>query len=170
MGYTTDFEGQFNISPAMKLEHIEFINKFSDTRRMARNALAAGKLPDSVREAAGLPVGIQGGYYVGDSDFAGQSHTPDILDYNEPPTGQPGLWCQWVVDEDSLQWNGGEKFYMYTEWLVYMIEHFFKPWGYTLNGTVTWQGEESADRGKLIVKDNNVRAIAGVMTYPGEDD
>ena len=172
MGYTTDFEGKFNISPAMKDEHAEFINKFSETRRMARNALAAGKLPDPLREVTGLPVGIQGGYYVGDPSFAGQSKTPDILDYNQPPEGQPGLWCQWVVTEygEQLEWNGAEKFYYYTEWLEYLIKHFFAPWGYTLNGEVTWQGEDRSDMGKLTVKDNKVKALEGVVTYPGEDD
>ena len=58
--------------------------------------------------------------------MAGQDHEPDIIDYNSPPKGQPGLWCQWVPTHDGkfIVWDGNEKFYNSAEWMTYLIEHF----------------------------------------------
>jgi hypothetical protein len=163
MGYTTDFHGHFNISPEMKSEHIDYINQFSATRRMKRNAALTEQRSDAFREAVGLPVGAEGGYFVAGEGFHGQeSGAADIIDYNRPPVGQPGLWCQWVVTEGGteLEWDGGEKFYSYVEWLEYLIEHFFAPWGYTLHGAVEWRGEDWDDTGFIEVEDNKVRLSA----------
>jgi hypothetical protein len=142
----------FGLKPA----HAAYLLKFSETRRMARDPDRAAKMPDPLREAVGLPLGPQGAYFVGGLGFAGQDEDDSILDGNEPPEGQPGLWCQWVPSEEgtAILWNGMEKFYYYIEWLEYLIEHFLKPWGYRLNGVVTWQGEEEEDRGRIIVVDN----------------
>ena len=94
-----------------------------------------------------LPAGIDGEYFVGGGGCAGQKHDRSIIDYNRPPRTQPGLWCQWVVTKtqdgtDVIAWDGGEKFYDYVEWLCYLIEHFFKPWGIYAqwNGCVAGRG------------------------------
>ena len=73
-------------------------------------------------------------------------------------TTQPSLWCQWIPTEDNMgiEWDGGEKFYCYDEWLTYIIDNFLKPWGITLSGEVEYQGEDNDDRGKIIVVDNVV--------------
>lgn len=74
--------------------------------------------------------------------------------------GTPGAWCGWIPTEDGMgiAWDYREKFYDYTEWLGYLIEHFFKPWGYVVNGEVMWQGEDVGDMGTIYVKDNVVTA------------
>ena len=79
---------------------------------------------------------------------------------------QPGLWCQWRLDDETtLAWDGSEKFYNYIEWLQYLIAHFFEPWGIKVNGEVTWQGEDNADIGKIIVKDNEIEIYNGEVEY-----
>ena len=85
---------------------------------------------------------------------------------------QHGLWCQWEISEDGklLQWDGGEKFYNYVEWLKYLINHFFEPWGIKLNGTIEWEGEDHSDTGRIIVTDNVVKTQVGVTTYKDVDD
>lgn len=167
MGYTTDFEGRFNLDKPLTAEHSAFLHKFSDTRRMKRDASKTRTRPDPIRQAVGLAVGPEGAYFVGAGDSMGQERTSDVLDYNRPPEGQPGLWCKWTPTEDNqgIEWNGMEKFYDYTEWLCYLIDHFLAPAGYVLNGEVTWQGEESSDMGKLVVKDNEVSALEAKVTY-----
>jgi hypothetical protein len=186
MGYTTDFNGSITISPTIKPEHKAYINLFSETRRMKRNAELTEKRPDPVRNAAGLPVGIdtdseqfnvvygvEDGYFVGAKGFCGQESSDkaeDLVNSNSPPAGQPGLWCQWVVggdwiNEDELGWNGTEKFYDYVEWMEYLIEHFFKPWGYVLNGQIEWQGEDRDDIGMILVEDNLVSTRQGSIIY-----
>jgi hypothetical protein len=166
MGYTTDFNGHFIISPAINQEHATYLNKFAETRRMLRDSdiLSSEDFPDPIREMVDLPVGINGEYFVGGGGCNGQGRDRSIIDYNRPPRTQPGLWCQWIVMKtrdgiDVVAWDGGEKFYDYVEWLCYLIEHFFKSWGYTLNGAVAWQGEDDDDIGEIRVV-NNFIAVA----------
>jgi len=158
MGYTTNFDGVLKIEPQVSEEHAAYINKFAETRRMRRNASACMDFPDPIRQAVGLPIGLEGDYYVGAEGIAGQDRDASILDYNNPAESQPGLWCQWVIDEGrtELGWDGGEKFYNYTDWLNYVIERFLDPWGYKLNGTIHWQGEQPDDIGTLTVTNNEV--------------
>ncbi len=160
MGYTTDFMGAFNLDRVMAPAHAKYLTNFNCTRRMKRDIENSILDNDPVREAAGLSLGKEGGYYVGskkDGNY-GQDKDTSILEYNIPPRGQPGLWCGWTVGErgDTIEWDGGEKFYSYVEWLEYILEHFLIPWGYKLNGSVTFQGESIEDRGKILVRDNKV--------------
>ena len=153
MGYTTDFEGSFNITPVLSQKDNEFLTKFSETRRMARNV--------------GPEYGIEGEFYVDGTGWAGQDSDKNVINYNRPPSTQPGLWCQWVPTDDGseLVWNGGEKFYNYVEWLQYLIDKILAPRGYTLNGECQWFGEERDDVGVIIVKNNIVTTKVGKLTY-----
>jgi len=135
--------------------------------------------------------GIEGAYFARDDGQSGQDHDKSIIDYNMPPGQisygdkdfpeyykenqrrtklglcQPGLWCQWKLNEDGteLEWDGSEKFYSYVEWLQYLITHFLEPWGIKLNGEVEWQGEESGDFGKIIATDNIITVKIGRKEY-----
>lgn len=200
MGYTTDFWGEFDVEPPLTNEHRAYLTAFAGTRRMKRNAEITATYPDPLREAVGLPVGEDGGYYVGDTADFGQTPSPDVVDYNAPPGAmpyeirretfgsdfqkgweeerrriaageqQPGLWCQWIPDESgtAIRWDEGEKFYEYVPWIRYLIEHFLKPWGYTLNGEVEWSGEETDDRGKIVVTNNEVTVLVGRIRFVKE--
>ena len=161
MGYTTQFEGQFDITPALKPEHKAYLEAFANTRRMKRNPQLLP--PDPIRESVGLPVGTEGAYFVGGLGVFGQEKDASVLDFNRQPKGQPELWCQWVPNDtgDALVWDGGEKFYCYVEWLSYLLEHFLKSWGYSLNGSVKWQGEEDNDFGTIVVENNNITVVRG---------
>lgn len=158
MGYTTDFYGQFEINPPLDQNQIEYLEKLSDTRRMKRDASKAALLQDDVREMVGLEVGEEGEYFVGGTGLAGQDEDDSILEYNAPPAAQPALWCQWIPAEEGskLEWDGNEKFYNYVEWLEYIIQHFMKPWGRTLNGSVKFKGESFDDIGTIIIENNVV--------------
>lgn len=160
MGYSTDFSGKFNLDKPLKSEHFSYLRKFNDTRRMKRDANIASSLQDPVRIMAGLPVGEEGEFFVGGKGFAGQDEDDSVVDHNSPPKTQPGLWCQWTVNDhaNAIVWDGGEKFYHYVEWLQYIIEKFIKPWGYVLNGRVNWEGEDKGDTGVITVVDNVVKA------------
>lgn len=164
MGYSTDFFGSLTIEPALKAEHKTYLEALATTRRMKRKASLTKHREDPARIAVGLPIGADAEYFVGASGMAGQEDTADVADYNSPPGEQPGLWMQWTPNSNGTgyEWDGGEKFYEYEEWLRYAIEHFFKPWGYTLNGEIEWQGEDSGDRGILNVNNNTLRV--GITT------
>jgi hypothetical protein len=143
--------------------------------------------------------GRDGEYFaLDDGDFGQGGHNVDksIIDYNTAPgqtpyngtgdfekiyklnqkkekegTCQPGLWCQWIIEGDgeALVWDGGEKFYNYVEWLKYLIAHFFSKWGVLLNGTIHWTGEDSTDMGQIVVENNVVKVLRGVITYEEEE-
>lgn len=195
MGYTTDFSGKLSLTPAATPKQVAYINDFSGSRRMGRDVnklmkLYGGQygrplvfnLTDEQKahilalEADGFHVtaerkeinpvevyGVQGEFFANDN----AERDGSVFDYNREPTTQPGLWCKWCLTKDGcyLEWDGGEKFYNYVEWLEYMIKHFFEPWGIKLNGEITWVGEDSSDRGKIKVIDNKVEVYEGRTTY-----
>lgn len=156
MGYTTTFEGSISVDPPLSAEEVRFLNRFSGSRRMHRKL---------------------GPYHIGSGGF-GQDHEEDIIDYNKPPPGQPGLWCHWVSEWDgtAIEWDEGEKFYDATEWMEYLIEHFlgvapaarhtiFFLQPHILNGDIYASGEESGDHWKIEVRDNEVRVKKGHVEY-----
>jgi len=173
MGYTTYFDGEFELDKPLTQKQGDYLRQFNSIRHMMRDAVEAGKSPDLIREAVGLPIGVQGCYFVGEGGVYGQCDYPfnkkpnGIQNYNRPPQGQPGLWCQWTVSPDNkfIEWDEGEKFYCYSEWLDYIIQNFLKPWGRKLNGEVTWRGEGEGDIGIIIVEDNVMSTKLGRIVY-----
>lgn len=151
-------EEVYRLFHGLKKEHHAYLTKFSDTERMQRDPSIAETLGDAERAAVGLPIGPEGAFFVGATGYKGQDEDASVVDASSPPTGQPGLWCDWAPNEDgtAIQWNGAEKFYYYLEWIQYLIDHFLGPWGYLLNGEVNWQGEEESDRGVITITDNLV--------------
>jgi hypothetical protein len=167
MGYTTDFNGEFGLNKPLSPEHKAFLNKFNETRRMQRKQTVASKMEDPIRVSAGLPIGKEGAYFVGAKGHCGQDSDDSVEDYNTPPSGQPSLWCGWTPNEDgtAIEWDGGEKFYEYVDWIEYLINNFLKPWGYVLNGEVEWFGEDRDDRGMIIIDNNIVTTKTAVISY-----
>ncbi|NVM33993.1 MAG: hypothetical protein HWN81_00255 [Candidatus Lokiarchaeota archaeon] len=154
MGYTTDFHGKFKLNKTLDNDTKVYLTRFNETRRMAFNV-------DS-------KYGIDGEFYVGhhwdfSGCFAGQVDRSysGLMSYNCPPSTQPGLWCQWTPSDcgNYIEWDGGEKFYNYVEWLQYIIDNFLKPKGYSLTGDVHWQGESSNDMGVIVVQNNAVKTM-----------
>jgi hypothetical protein len=154
MGYTTEFRGEFKLNKPLTVKDYKFLKNFSETRRVKRN------LPEE--------YGVEGEFYVEGKGYRGQERDEStIIDFNSPPSTQPGLWCQWIPNEegDAIVWDGVEKFYNYVEWIQYLIEKILSPRGYVLNGEVFWQGEDSDDEGKIVVKDNIVETKTVEKTY-----
>lgn len=181
MGYTIDFNGSFKLNKTLDETTKTFLEKFAEIRHMVRKV--------------GPEYGIEGEFYVAGTGDFGQDKDKNIVDYDTPPSTQPGLWCQWVPTEDGnyiewdgsekfynyvvtrdggyhrnleSEWDGGEKFYNYVEWLEYIIRNFLAPKGYVLNGTVQWQGEGIGDVGRIVVKDNVVRTQRAKFVYEDE--
>lgn len=153
MGYSTDFDGKFTVTPTLKEEDRIFLTKLASTRRMKRKV--------------GPEYGVEGEFYVDGKGFAGQDSDDTVLNSNEPPSTQPSLWCQWIPTEDGnfIVWDGGEKFYNYVEWIDY-INNWLTKRGYTLSGSVNWQGEEHDDIGLIeFTKRGKVKVLHGHIVY-----
>lgn len=182
MGYTTNFAGKFKFSQPLTPEQQSYLNTFSGTRRMKRDPKILQELYNGEFGFNG-EYGVDGEYFAKDDGQYGQSSDSSIIEYNTPPGQllfdrskltwdqyyalnelqikegkcQPGLWCHWISEDgSSLEWDGGEKFYNYVEWLQYLINHFFAACGVKLNGKVKWQGEDRRDRGTITVIDNEI--------------
>ena len=148
MGYTTEFSGAFKLSKKLDGDTHKFLVKLSETRRMKRKMSAV--------------YGIDGEFFVDAKGFAGQNQDDNsIIDYNTPPSTQPGLWCQWRPTDDgkSIEWDGGEKFYCYVEWMNYIIKNFLEPNDIKVTGQIKFSGEDRGDRGTLKIVDGRCVAV-----------
>lgn len=146
MGYTTEFNGGFKLNKKLDDDTFNLLVGLATTRRMKRN------LPEE--------YGVDGEFYYDpkSKDF-GQEEDPSIVNYNIPPSTQPGLWCGWIPTEDGMEivWNEVEKFYNYVEWLEYLIGKILAPRGYILNGKVDYRGEDFYDLGTIVINNNSIK-------------
>ena len=182
MGYTTEFDGRFDVTPTMDDELVTYLNDFSRKRRVKRDNVKIKEMDrDWQKHCFKGNLGVEGEYYVIPdsvpkswlvepiygirineetgmcSEEYGQMRDKSIVEYNWPPSTQPGLWCQWAFDKDGIEWDEGEKFYNYVEWLKYLIANFLEPNGHTVNGTVRFRGEDFDDVGEITVENNDVK-------------
>jgi hypothetical protein len=65
---------------------------------------------------------------------------------------------------DRLEHTGGEKFDGYIEWLDYLVEHFFSPWGIKIIGLVRYEGDMLLDAGTIEIIDNRIEVRPNI--YP----
>ena len=155
MGYSTEFTGSIGITPRLKKEDKEFLDKFFEIRHMKRDM---SKLKGIKKEDISK-FGKDGCFYLVDDKY----DDPTIVDYNNP-ADMPSLWCDLEIDDNEegsfIQWNGSEKSYGINDednnWFDWLIKNFFEPKGYTLNGEMYWRGEDFNDIGKIVIKDNKV--------------
>ena len=163
----TVFEGYLIISIDDPYFHINissrhriFLRKFCASRRMAYSEEAIQYRPDPFRENVGLPFGIEGAYYVNNPDMDGEAMgtrlSAGVLDYHRPPQGQPSLFCGWTITRSRLIWSWNPEATAHIEWLRYLIRHFFSPWGYLLNGTLSWFNDVADNAGDIVVANNKI--------------
>jgi hypothetical protein len=159
MGYSTYFYGFWTLTPALSLAQTDYLQKFSRTRRVKR-------APDAIKNnrrlvAMGLNLGVDAEYFVDTED-----EDESIVDINQPPGNQPSLWCQWRVNDkgNRLEHTGGEKFGEYVEWINYLVEHFFSPWGVKLDGSIEYQGKVLVHSGTIEIIDNRIEVRPNI--YP----
>lgn len=165
MGYSTDFVGHINVEPRLNAAEQRFLSRFNKSRRMHRHS---------------------GPYTVSDADDRAGDLGVDVIDSNEPPPGQPGLWCQWEpsCEGKCLVWDDGEKFYAPTEWMRYLIDHFLRPGalastsglpgfeGFTFdhhcNGEIAACRRDTSRLWLIVVDDNEVYEEERVLGTPVE--
>ncbi len=148
MGSTTTFKGTFQLNRPLTEAQRAYLDAFNEIGHYVHDEADIPEIDDPIREAVGLPPGPGGAYVVGQEGNFRRGQ----------PKGQPGNYCQWVPTKDGagIEWDGGEKFYDWPEWLTYIVDHFLKPWDLTLNGRVAYHGEDVGDAGYLVCKDNVV--------------
>lgn len=83
-----------------------------------------------------------------------------LVEYSEEEHSlltEPSVWCDWVPSEDRTEivWNGSEDTRATKEWLEFLIQWFFKPRNYILNGRLEWSDNEG-NKGYYEVINNKV--------------
>jgi hypothetical protein len=156
--YTIQFESNLTLDRPFLPEHFAYLDRFVQTRRVTCSVEHLQNVPDLLREAADLPLGPEGAYFVGIDFDKEHIRKPIVLAINKPPQGQPSLWCSWRLDPDgvTLRYVATSNLYLCYTWLQYLLDHFLKPWNYQLNGEIRWQGDNEADRGQIIVRANTI--------------
>lgn len=147
MGYHTEFCGEIDLDRPVDPATAELLDGLARTERVKRNV--------------GAEYGVDGEFYIKDDEET-------ISDRLHAPGKQPGFWLHWVLTEDRqhLTWDGGEKFYDYIEWLVYLRDNVLNPRGYRLvDGCIYWFGQDDDDRGMIEADDNKVIISYGKVVY-----
>lgn len=168
MGYSTTFKGSIQVEPPLSPEEIKFLQGFARTRRTQRKEGPYYVAPEQSKT-------------VSFDQSVGQDYgNPNVTDMNNPPLGQPGLWCQWEPTDDgkAIEWNGSEKFYDSLEWMQYLMDHFIGPKPiasqlpafkflkpHKCNGEIAAQGDDPSDQWKLVVKNGKCKRLRGVVHY-----
>ena len=112
MGYSTIFNGELKLSrPATETE-MNYINKFSGTRRVKRDV---NKLMQMFNGEYGHPTpinntpegiyGNDGAYFIGGKGFAGQDHDESVIGGSTPP----GQLTYKELDELGKSWSHNNK-------------------------------------------------------------
>lgn len=87
MGYSTDFYGEFSVTPALTDEQANYINTFSETRRMKRNINVLMEQYDGKYGYPGKTgtaeeiYGKEGEFFVKEDGRYGQTRDESVLDY-----------------------------------------------------------------------------------------
>lgn len=159
MGYSTEFSGVIEITPRLKNEDKEFLDKFFQIRHMKRDMSKLKGISKNVIKE----FGKDGCFYLKDYDNFNEIFDDKTIINVNNSGDMPSLWCDLEIVEKNgetfIQWNGSEKTYGVNEengWFTWLIDNFFKPNGYVLNGEMTWQGEEDDDIGTIKIENNNV--------------
>ncbi|QRG65954.1 hypothetical protein [Brevibacillus choshinensis] len=158
LGYSTAFEGYLEVDKELDDDSFELLKGLARTRRIKRDPQILEQLGYGTAES----LGIDGELYV---EPAGKTndYCPSIINQNEPPGRQPGIFLQWIPTEDRKRiiWDRGIKFYNADEWIMYLIDNILSPRGYIVNGIVNAQGEDEEDKWRIEVKENTVDIIEG---------
>lgn len=158
MSYTYDLIGKLSVSPPLSADQVAYIQEFSHSYRH-KFAPKWQSWPNPLREAVGLPVGIEG-EYISSAMGTGVDFIENCMEVDtNTPNNQPSFQCCWTTTAKGnvVKWNKLGRTFAPVQWLEYMMEHFFKPWGVTLNGKVECHGEAKEDRTLIVVTNNTVR-------------
>lgn len=160
MGYNTEWTGCYEIyngkdkRAKLPKKVAKLIIGISKTRRMRRDTALLAKRLRMSKEKCERLYGFYGERYIEKNyeTTLGQTNFPEIGDYNREPPNQPGLWCNFTYNQETrvIEWNGSDKTYDGQEWITY-IRDLLLDAGFTLKGTMSWQGEDEDDNGDLTM-------------------
>lgn len=149
-----EFRGAFKCTPPAEPSHTAYLRKFLAMKHLHRNLSQVMLVPDPLRTAAGLPLGLDGEFFVGDD-----------LRVGLPAGTKPSADCPWepVIDEANrlvglacrkTLIDDADNVQLRLEWIKYLLGNLFIPWGYVLDGVVRWHDFHDHLGGAIVLKSN----------------
>lgn len=159
MGYRVSTVGHIDVKPALNDEEYEYLTAFAESRRWSRS---------------------QGPLWVPSSPFSFGEDEDEVAattdEVNQPPGGQPGLWCPWIpgcrgsclqIRDDGTD----GKNYGIVPWLQYLIDTFLRPdaaakgkaefetftFDHVVSGVIAAHRSDNGELWLVRAKDNQVR-------------
>jgi len=149
------YDGAMYLRGQLTKAQSDYLYSFSARSHLRHDENYLGK--DPLREAVGLPLGVQGAYFTGTFIDRGGPQ------YDEVVVGQPSEWCdiEYHKDLNALVWDGTSGGGYIRQWLEYIRDHFLNLWGYQIDGALYWRDNEK-DFG-------TIRCEEGIFSvHPGE--
>ena len=78
------------------------------------------------------------------------------------------MHCCWSLNKEGtaiIPPDETQKMGDYVNWIKKILDDMIIAWGYTLNGSCQWDGEEKEDMGIIEIKDNVITIKEVVFTY-----
>lgn len=159
------FKGKLCTDKPVNKELYEYINKFAKTTHVRRDPEILKQDPNW-KECAFCGLGEPTFGTKDAAFFAGYNDTS--IQYYIACETAPSKHCNWyMTDLSSLEWNGASDNKNYFAWLDFLIQNFFKPCGYILNGSIHFSNnEDSADFGCIVCKDNVLQISSKMSSLP----
>jgi len=173
MGFNTQVFGSIGISPSLKPDHAMYLAAFMRSRHVHRHPSTDNEITNTprdrpsvlypgsktshkealelkaIREAVHLPPGEDGIYMLENEPV-----DPSFVCHDKPFFDTEGVYyfCEWSISGDAIssrleinsQGTKG-RISEHIAWLHFLHRHFFKPWGYALNGALSYIGEDWKD-------------------------
>jgi len=134
MGYTTYFNGSFELSRKLTVSEINTLL-----------AMCAEETPEEFEDDEDIPRSY------------GCPWVPYAIKNKRPVHLERGVTGPDL--EVILVPINEEKVYDWDVWMGYLAEKLFVRWGVKVSGRVVWQGEDSGDSGVIFAKDNKVKLV-----------
>jgi hypothetical protein len=138
MGYHVFYNGRIDITPPLTVDDARIFQTIINPERQDKNIFNTDTSAETIRQA------------IEDENDYLSSFPLDLKD-----------------DRATLEDTGNEERNGCAEWLTSLIQHFFAPRGYVLDGDITWAGDNIDDRGAIYIKANQLEAVDDVIDNPG---
>lgn len=171
MGYYTEYYGELHFNKPVSKPLSDYLSAFFSTDHNQRDVslitefLQKRNIPLSVILPPSLSeIGTDGKFFVDRNNSP--IHNADnqfIIDSKTPADDCPSTWCNFsYYDEENclMPGDGYNTAATCAAWLKWLITYLFQPEDLILNGIISYEGENSDDKGFIHVSNNRVHLFS----------
>jgi len=149
----SETRGALSLSRPLTDDEFYFLSALALNKRMRRHRSMLGfmidekMLTDPFRNEVGLPLGMDGYWFVGNEGENMDESDPSVFNKEQPPRGMPGCWCSWqpASDNRSMLILSGKKPHHALRWASFLLTRLFiKHWDMTMSGIIAMTTKNDA--------------------------